>query len=429
MTQKPNDRQDSCGQPPSSTHEQSVQASPRQRAEEHGDAMDRPAFQAWTPEETERLLDELRIYRIELAMQNEELCRTREALEVSRARFFDLYDLAPLGYLELTETGLILEANRAAASLLEATRDSLVGQPLSSFILPEDQDSYYRCHGQLWTGSERQSCELRLRHADTGFRWIRLETSRRPMAKGETPGCLAILSDMTEQKKQEQDLLRSRTKLRALAAYREKVREDERAHIARELHDDLGQYLTALRLDANLIEMLFAKENAELTKRVEGMKQLIDRVIAVTRSAISRLRPMVLDFGILSAAEWLVADYRKRTGTLCHLDMLDPELELNNDQATTVFRILQESLTNVARHAQATCVDIRMRSAGGLLYLNVHDDGRGFDPAVVRNKNAFGLMGIRERLIIYGGTLKIDSQPEQGTTLEIVLPIKSGQAS
>ena len=233
-----------------------------------------------------------------------------------------------------------------------------------------------------------------------------------------------------ELEEQERELLRSRAKLRALTAHREKVREDERAHIARELHDEMGQYLTALRMEASLLAMLFPEPNAEVSRRLRTMRELIDHAIGETRRVITRLRPVVLDLGLVSAAEWLAKDFQSRTGTSCHLEA-PPEdaLDLDRDLATALFRILQESLTNVSRHARAQRVDIRITRSDAQLRMEVCDDGLGFDPAVVRDQKTFGLMGIRERVLIYGGSASIDSQLGSGTRLRITLPLSPPEPS
>lgn len=261
-----------------------------------------------------------------------------------------------------------------------------------------------------------------------GERWLRIRADLETDGSGRLLSSIGTVVDTTEHKDQEQDLLRSRTKLRELAAYREKAKEDERAYIARELHDHLGQYLTALHMDANLVQALFAKGDEELIARLDGMKQLIEHTINEVRGVIARLRPMALDLGLASAAEWLVRDFEKRTGVICHLDIATPDLNLDADRETTLFRILQEALTNVARHARAKHLDIRFESTGGVLRLDIRDDGRGFDHSVVRAKKSFGLMGIRERVLIYGGSAKIDSKPGMGTSLRITFPTAKGDA-
>ncbi|MBK5966268.1 GGDEF domain-containing protein [Thiocystis minor] len=176
-----------------------------------------PAEAAFTTETTERLVHELRVHQIELELQNDELRHTQEALESSRSRYFDLYDLAPIGYLTLNEAGLIEEGNLAAARLLDTPRDALIDQSLTRFILPEDQDIYYHCRRQLRSAGEQQSCELRLRRADAPPIWVRLETSLAPEAVSDQPPCRVILIDIDARKHSEQALIESQARLRLVA--------------------------------------------------------------------------------------------------------------------------------------------------------------------------------------------------------------------
>jgi PAS domain S-box-containing protein len=181
-------------------------ASLRQRAEEQFQMEETRELATLSPEETRRLLYELRVHQIELEMQNEELRQAQEALEASRARYFDLYNLAPVGYLTVSETGLIQEANLTAATLLGVTRGLLVRQPLTRYILPEDQDIYYQHRKQLFETSELQVCELRLVGGDGGPFWARLEASVAHDAAHGAPVCRVVISNITERKQAEEAL-------------------------------------------------------------------------------------------------------------------------------------------------------------------------------------------------------------------------------
>lgn len=260
---------------------------------------------------------------------------------------------------------------------------------------------------------------------DGGIRWVRTRAESERGEDGAAHGMTVTVQDITESTVREVELLQSRQKLRELAAYHEQVREDERSHIAREIHDELGQHLTALRMDAALLRIHFGDDNPALAERVTTMKQLIDRTIKVVRGVASSLRPAVLDLGLQSAAEWLVSEFRQRTGVACTLRTpAEGECVLDDARATVVFRILQESLTNIKRHAGARHVDIGLTlPRPGLLRLEVRDDGIGFDPAEVRGKKTFGLMGIRERAIMFGGIASFISRPGEGTLLRVELPV------
>jgi PAS domain S-box-containing protein len=245
-------------------------------------------------------------------------------------------------------------------------------------------------------------------------------------ADGEVSGVLAIGRDVTAQKQAERDLAASYAQLRELTAYRESAREDERKHIARELHDELGQSLTALRMQAALLRVRFGADAPGLTEQVQGMTELVDRTIGVVRNVATTLRPTVLDMGIGPALEWLVDEFRRHSGLDCSLTLaLEPQLEaqLNEQQAIAVFRIVQESLTNIARHADASEAGVTLRCAARQCELQVEDDGCGFDPAQVQ-PHSFGLLGIRERVLSLDGQVTINSRAGGRTRIVVILPLR-----
>lgn len=226
-----------------------------------------------------------------------------------------------------------------------------------------------------------------------------------------------------ELRESERQLEGSYAQLRELAAHRESVREDERKHIARELHDELGQVLTALRMQISLLRVRFSENNPQLATHIKNMTELVDRTIHVVRDVVATLRPAVLDMGIESSLEWLAEEFVKQTGIPCGLHVAVDEIAHDEHRAVAVFRIVQESLTNVARHAEASRVEISLRQQKGHYLLEVCDSGNGFDPAV-RRKKSFGLVGVRERVHTLGGEITLSSAPGQGTTVEVRIPIR-----
>jgi len=234
----------------------------------------------------------------------------------------------------------------------------------------------------------------------------------------------AIVRDISERKRAEVALIESRQQLRSLSVHQESLLEEERKHIAREVHDELGQLLTALKMDISLLRLRFGQDPA-LLEKLESMRALAERTIHVVRHVANNLRPAALDLGLVPAIEWLANDFSQRWEVPCKLDLGDGEIALDDVTATTVFRVVQESLTNVARHAQASEVTISLL-CGDRLLLRVKDNGRGFNPAVVRKLSGLGLFGMRERILALGGTLKIDSESGIGTTLVIELPLAKG---
>ena len=240
--------------------------------------------------------------------------------------------------------------------------------------------------------------------------------------EGNFVSVLTIARDITRLKEVEHELLESRALLRELGARRETELEAERKRIAREVHDELGQLLTTLRLRLNLIRRRYGELDPRIQDDTSDLVQLVDRTIAAVRDIATALRPAVLEMGIASALEWMAEEFSHHSGIHCALDI--PErLDLDESRATVVFRIVQESLTNVVRHAGAERVSIGLYTDGDRCRLRVRDDGKGFDPEAVAG-GSIGLVGMQERALSIGGTLRILSEPGQGTTLELWIPLE-----
>lgn len=241
--------------------------------------------------------------------------------------------------------------------------------------------------------------------------------------EGHVLGALVIGRNITALKEAESRLEESRMQLRALAARHDQAREDERKHIARELHDELGQVLTALRMSVSLLRVRFGKEHPALMEHARNMTELVDRNIQVVRNVASTLRPAALDMGVPAALEWLVNEFVTHSGIPCELQVTAATVDLDDHRATAVFRVVQESLTNVARHARASRVKVSLQRMERYYQLEVHDNGCGFDPDCP-SKKTLGLVGMRERILMLGGELSIASTPAQGTSLEARIPIR-----
>jgi PAS domain S-box-containing protein len=218
--------------------------------------------------------------------------------------------------------------------------------------------------------------------------------------------------------------------LRALSAHAETVREDERTGIAREIHDVLGQALTALKMDvawlARRLDAGAPTDKAALLDRLHGMSEITDDVIKTVRRISAELRPGVLDdLGLVAAVDWQAQEFESRTSVVCTLDADLGDEPISRELSTVVFRIFQEALTNVARHANAEHVHIVLARDGGDLRLTVHDDGRGIEPDEIDDPESLGLLGIRERARRLGGAVTIERAPEGGTRLSLCLPLAS----
>jgi len=250
----------------------------------------------------------------------------------------------------------------------------------------------------------------------------RVVPERKP--HGAVDSVLVLVRDITEIKQVEIALSESRELLRELAADDEATRELERKHIAREIHDELGQTLTALRMDVSLLRIRFGANDPALMEKVQSMTDLVDRAIQSVRDVAANLRPAVLDMGIVSALEWLCDEFTEHTGVPCALQTAAEFFALDEARAIVVFRIVQESLTNAAKYAEAGKVDVILEQRGGDLSVVVVDNGKGFDPTIRTSRKSFGLLGMRERAIALGGDVDIISVPGQGTSISVLIPME-----
>jgi signal transduction histidine kinase len=219
-------------------------------------------------------------------------------------------------------------------------------------------------------------------------------------------------------------LARSREQLRSLAARLQSIREEERSRIAREVHDVLGQALTGIKMDATWIQTRLAEDQTKLVARAKSMLALIDSTVQMVRRIATDLRPGLLDnLGLVAAIEWQAGEFQTRTGITCRVNLNLRDTAIASDAATAVFRIFQETLTNVARHAQATAVSIDLGEQEGRVILQVADNGRGIDLTEITPSKSVGLLGMRERAAILGGELAISGAPGHGTTVVLSLPM------
>lgn len=245
---------------------------------------------------------------------------------------------------------------------------------------------------------------------------------------GMVYGALAIGRNITPLKEAERHLAASHIQLREMAVRADVAREEERKHIARELHDELGQFLSALRMQISVLRMRFGRGNPIVGEKTASMLSLVDGVIRVVRDLVSSLRPAVLDMGIGSALEWLADEFTKHTAVPCRVYMDEAALQIGADQTIVVFRMIQESLTNITRHADASHVEIALRRRRDTYVLRIRDNGRGFDPAY-QKPDSFGLLGLRERAQMLNGRLDIRSSRGTGTSITVTFPVGGGKRS
>jgi signal transduction histidine kinase len=228
---------------------------------------------------------------------------------------------------------------------------------------------------------------------------------------------IAVLTSMVDR------LQQSFEQLRALAGRLQSIREEERKKMAREIHDELGQALTAIKIGLSSLMMALPEEQRP-SRRAESLMKLVDQTIETVRRISTELRPGILDhLGLVAAVEWAVEEFEARTGTKCRLDLPTDALTIDSERATAVFRILQETLTNVARHANASQVDLRLAREDGYLVLEVHDNGIGVAEEKLSAGGSLGILGMRERALLLGGQLILSSVHGKGTTVKVRIPL------
>ena len=293
---------------------------------------------------------------------------------------------------------------------------------LRNLVHPEDRADYHQVQDLAIASDRDWSWQGRILTRDGEERWADIKASTRRLANGRVVWD-GIVWDITQGKRAELALARSQEQLRELSAHLESVREEEKARIAREVHDELGQMLTVLKLEVSMCELAFAELDPGLNERLASMKRLIAQLFQLVRDVATALRPPILDAGIASAIEWQARRFEARTQIPCLVEVPENSPQLVDAKAIGLFRILQEALTNVMRHAEAHTVQLRLLREGDELCLSVSDDGRGFDVATVGRGSSFGLVGMRERVLMMGGTLDIDSAPGEGTTLSVRIPL------
>ncbi len=234
-----------------------------------------------------------------------------------------------------------------------------------------------------------------------------------------------LLDEVNERKEAQRRLEESQAQLRRLSAHLQALREEERSRIAREIHDELGQNLAGLKMGLAWLQQALSGGDAATEEKMRDMAGLIEGTVATVRRIVTELRPRILDeMGLVAAIDWQLKEFQQRTGLECVLQSNVEELALEPDRATAVFRLLQESLTNIARHAQATRVLVTIEQDSDHLSFRVQDDGRGITEADLANSKSFGLLGMRERVHLLQGELSIQGAPDQGTVVEVYIPLQ-----
>ena len=375
-----------------------------------------------TPRAAESLRHEITVYQEELLIQNEALISAQSALEETRDRFIELYDFAPSGYLTLDQNGVVLQCNLTAAAMIGRSKTALEGVTMLGLVYPDYRPTLVRLLRRCRSGRDEWVDDTLLINTADGPRYVQF-LCRVRAGRSARPELLASMVDITERRQMERERTQLIEERAALASRLLSAQEDQRHRLARNLHDDIGQQVTALRLR---LEQLVANADAAPIKprleQVQAALRLLDESLHVISSG---LRPSALDLGIAPAVRQLVHDWASSSSVITALRCDDFDAGwLAPDVEAHVFRILQEALTNVAKHARAHHVTVVLERLSQGAHLLVEDDGHGFDVEQARTARAgLGLVGMRERVELLGGRLDIRSDDQHGTVLDVTVPL------
>jgi len=351
---------------------------------------------------------------------------------VNEARMMAIIRSSMEAIITIDEQQRVVLFNPMAEQVFGCSAMDAIGAPLARFI-PERFRAAHARHVEQFgvTGvSDRQMGRQRvLSGLRANGEEFPIEASISQIRDGDTRLYTVMLRDVTERVRAEQAQQRAREELRELSANLQNIREDEKTRIARELHDDLGQQLTALKMDISTVEeALDAPANARVREHLQGMRRLIDVTVASVRRIAADLRPVMLDdLGLIPAVEWLANDFTNRYGIDVERDIETGDARFSPTGATALFRIVQEALTNVARHADATLVTLSLRAAPDSFVLRIADNGLGSPHAGEPVGKSFGLLGIRERAHMLGGTVDIHTAQGKGFVLSVTIPAEAVQ--
>ena len=354
-----------------------------------------------------------------------------EALRLGEARFRAIVSNTPglvYQFLRRSDGSIAFPyLSDGCEALLGVESEALRSSPalLLDLILPEDRQSYldsmaasesemkaWNWEGRIWIEKWKD------------VKWINLRSTPRALP-GVGVQWEGIMSNITQSRLEQAELARAHAQLAELSAHVQSAKEKERTRIAREIHDDLGGNLTAIKMALALMKKRLPAD-AALHERADYVDALVDRTIDAIHRISVDLRPSVLDFGIVAAVEWQAREFEKQFGISCDLRLPRAEIELDSERATALFRIFQEALTNVGKHAQASAVSVRLSATARSVRLEVADNGRGIDAGDRHKPHSFGIRGMAERAAALGGSLAI--APVSGGGTEVVLKMPRPQA-
>ncbi len=365
-----------------------------------------------------------------LIKNNTELIMARNKVAEMEALEASILEAIPHAVIGLQDRRIIF-VNNGVKTVFGWKSDELIGR--TTRLLYRTEKDYVRIAGQLYSILEKQSiASMEFPCLRKDGKEIECTISAARIGKQLKERRVVITyEDITDRKRAARELELSRHQLRQLSAHLQSIREKERTRIARELHDELGQLLTALNTDIVLLKNRIPKGQTILSDRADSMSSLVELTMQTVKRIYMGLRPGMLDhLGLTAAIAWQAEEFSRRTGIVCNFSFNPEDMVIDPELTTTIFRIFQETLTNVQRHAKATKVTVRLTATNERLEFIVKDNGKGIDDEQLRKPDSFGLLGIKERVYHWGGREAIVGKIGKGTTITISIPLpKTGEIS
>lgn len=341
--------------------------------------------------------------------------RMERELELSESKYRAVVENVQDGILILNDRFQALYVNPMIRELSGYEEKELVGGDFRQFIHSDSMPDVLERYSRLVRGEDILAHrEIKFVRKDGEVRDIDVSTKVLDPQDGQIR-ILARITDITERKMIEDQL-------RNLSAHLQSAREETQKILSQEIHDELGQELTALQMDLSWIKKRIPEDQSNLHEKAESMSQLLHSTIQTVKRLSSRLRPPVLDLGVVAALEWEAEEFQEHTGIDCQLAVAPADIKLDPDLSTAVYRIFQETLTNVARHSQADRVDAKLELAHGKIVLEIKDNGIGISEEKMSASRSIGIIGTRERVSQYDGDIHYDSRPGKGTTVTVTIP-------
>ena len=418
--------------------------------------------------EARRLLHELQVHHIELELQNTELQEARNRMETLLEKYTDLYDFAPVGYFSLDEESRVLEVNLAGAAMLGLERSLLVRRHLERFVDPLSQPIFRAFLKKTFAGTAKQVCEVAILNGDGDPIWADLQAVPAVSISDPCKWCRVAITDITSRKRAAEAQLRlealnvrnqelhreilrrqaveeklkkseehqtrmleqsrrMQEQMRLLTRRVLEAQEEERKKISRELHDDIAQTLVGINVHLEALSREIMVNPEVIRRKIARTQKLVEKSVDIVHRFARELRPTLLDdLGIIATLHAFMKEFTKQTNIRVHFKTCAGVEQLNSARITVIYRVVQSALNNVARHSEASRVQVSLETISDVVCMEIKDDGKSFDVARflhhAKNKH-LGLIGMRERVEMVGGKFSVESAPGQGTTIRAEIPM------